>query len=537
MSRLINRLAGRVYGWFDSKEARSTSRPLPAKFNRKARLVLTDLEERAVPATFTVTNINDSGAGSLRQAIADANAATDTDSIVFDASFSTPKQISLFSGELLVSENVTITGPGAGLLTVTNQDGRAFNVNNAGTQIDVTISGLSITGCSASAAGSAIQFNNEKLTLDSIVVAGNTTSSGGGAISASTAGSILNVLNSAIVNNKSTGAGGGFNIASLTSGNTFLMRNSTVSGNSSSALGGGIYHSNTSALTTFSIFNSTITNNTATGGGGLRATSNAATVTLNSTIISGNAGPAASPDILSFKVNSTNSAIGNATGWTVGTSTNDVPIGAVLNLLALSGNGGGTFTHGIGSTASPLVNAGLNPNGETNDQRGAGFPRAVGTIDIGAFELDSTIPLATPGALTAVSDANKLALNPYSFTVTFQSGDDIDVTTLDDGDEVRITGPNGFNQLANFVSASPNTNATSILATYQFAAPGGSWDIADIRAYRISMEGGQVATIAPKRSRRARGVPGQSGDQLCGDEFERLWHGFAATGDHRRQHQ
>src|SRR5436309_17310 len=34
-------------------------------------------------ATFTVTNINDSGAGSLRQAILDANAAAGTDSIVF----------------------------------------------------------------------------------------------------------------------------------------------------------------------------------------------------------------------------------------------------------------------------------------------------------------------------------------------------------------------------------------------------------------------------------------------------------------------
>src|ERR1043166_3441296 len=34
-------------------------------------------------ATFTVTNTNDSGPGSLRQAILDANAASGTDSIVF----------------------------------------------------------------------------------------------------------------------------------------------------------------------------------------------------------------------------------------------------------------------------------------------------------------------------------------------------------------------------------------------------------------------------------------------------------------------
>jgi hypothetical protein len=38
-------------------------------------------------ATFTVTNTNDSGAGSLRQAVLDANAAAGADTIVFDASF------------------------------------------------------------------------------------------------------------------------------------------------------------------------------------------------------------------------------------------------------------------------------------------------------------------------------------------------------------------------------------------------------------------------------------------------------------------
>src|SRR5262249_10952243 len=41
------------------------------------------LEERAVPATFTVTNLSDAGAGSLRDAIDRANAALDADTIVF----------------------------------------------------------------------------------------------------------------------------------------------------------------------------------------------------------------------------------------------------------------------------------------------------------------------------------------------------------------------------------------------------------------------------------------------------------------------
>ena len=36
-------------------------------------------------ATFTVTNLNDSGPGSLRQAVADANVAVGADTITFGA--------------------------------------------------------------------------------------------------------------------------------------------------------------------------------------------------------------------------------------------------------------------------------------------------------------------------------------------------------------------------------------------------------------------------------------------------------------------
>lgn len=43
------------------------------------------LEDRAVPAIFTVVNVNDAGAGSLRQAVLDAAAAAGDDNIVFDA--------------------------------------------------------------------------------------------------------------------------------------------------------------------------------------------------------------------------------------------------------------------------------------------------------------------------------------------------------------------------------------------------------------------------------------------------------------------
>jgi len=71
----------------------------------------------AIPAhatTITVTNINDSGPGSLRGAIA---AASDGDTIQFDPALK-GQTITLTSGELLINNNLTITGPGPSQLTV-----------------------------------------------------------------------------------------------------------------------------------------------------------------------------------------------------------------------------------------------------------------------------------------------------------------------------------------------------------------------------------------------------------------------------------
>ncbi len=93
-------------------------------------------------ATITVINTNDSGPGSLRQALVGAN---DGDTINFDSSLN-GQRITLTSGELNVDKDVTISGPGANNLAVDgNAQSRVFDINPGKT---VTIDGLTVAnGC------------------------------------------------------------------------------------------------------------------------------------------------------------------------------------------------------------------------------------------------------------------------------------------------------------------------------------------------------------------------------------------------------
>lgn len=97
-----------------------------------------------VAATITVTTLDDSGPGSLRDAIAASNSG---DTI----NFAVTGTITLTSGELTVDKNLTITGPGSGSLTVERSTAsgiprfRIFTMPDTGTHFTVSISGLTIT--------------------------------------------------------------------------------------------------------------------------------------------------------------------------------------------------------------------------------------------------------------------------------------------------------------------------------------------------------------------------------------------------------
>src|SRR5262245_1789193 len=89
------------------------------------------LECRLAPANFTVLNDADSGAGSLRQAVLDANANGGADLIDFSSFFNVPRTITLAS-QISVTGPVTIDGPSAINVTISgNHAVRIFDTTPA----------------------------------------------------------------------------------------------------------------------------------------------------------------------------------------------------------------------------------------------------------------------------------------------------------------------------------------------------------------------------------------------------------------------
>ncbi len=101
-------------------------------------------------AVFTVTNANDSGAGSLRQAILDANAVVGPDSIVFDIPGPGVHVIAVPSALPTITEDVTLDGY--------SQPGSAWNTLPAGTNavLQIELQGSGTDGLTI-ASGAVVQ--------------------------------------------------------------------------------------------------------------------------------------------------------------------------------------------------------------------------------------------------------------------------------------------------------------------------------------------------------------------------------------------
>jgi hypothetical protein len=317
-------------------------------------LVLESLEGRFAPST--VTNFNDSGPGSLRQAIIDTPSGGTVD---FQAGLS--GTIALMTGGLLINKDLTIAGPGADLIRISgNNASRVFAIDPSMT---VSISRLTMA--------------------DGRVVG--------------------------------TGAQGG----GIWNAGTLTVTDSTLRGSSASgyyASGGGIYNTNAGTLT---VANSTLSGNSATDpvystdGGGIFVSPSATQTTLWNTILAGNTS-SSSPDVAGRLNSQGHNLIGDGTGASgfadtdvVGTSGN--PIDPLLG--PLQDNGGPTKTMAL-LPGSPAIDAGDNADAPEWDQRGPGYPRITAddpVIDIGAFEVQqggggrATSPRARPVYLDVVA--------------------------------------------------------------------------------------------------------------------------------------
>ena len=430
--------------------------------------------------TFTVDTTADNesngcafGQCTLREAVNGANTLLGGDIINFQAGLT--GTITLTSGALFITSDITINGPGARNLSVSGGGAsRVFVVtNNAlGDETTANISGLTITGGNAQPVligttligdgGGILNTNGATLNLTEVNISGNSALSLGGGIA--TRAILLdetrtNITRSLIGNNTAIAGGGGLsNLGTdLISSAVTTLTNTTVTGNSTLAEGGGV--SNTAG--TMNLTNNTISHNQSVlVGGGIVNVAGIliGEVRMRNNILAENHALVGTDLISSDGLGIFNSFGNNLVGNNLDISASfaasvfignlpqpnagadivgSVGVGfQIVNpqLGALQNNGGQTDTRapGAGSPALDRANncvvtsvcPALNPPAPlTTDQRGAGFPRPVdgdgdGTaiVDIGAYE-SQFVPTGATFIVTNLNDTAPNGCTPADCTL------------------------------------------------------------------------------------------------------------------------
>ena len=266
-------------------------------FNKTTGTMSATSTQNSVKSVLVTNNKDDNSVGSLRQAIANAEAG---DTITFAASM-VGQTINLSSGELGITKNTTIDATGLGITIDAQGQSRVFNIHSGAT---VVLAGLTITGGGNIQYGGGI-YNNSGgvLTVSDCTIIENKVTNGSGIYNTGT----LTITNSTISKNPASNKGGGiYNTGTLTvtnstisenksmssdgggiwnNGTLFVTNESTISGNWAKYHGGGIYNYQGGTVT---ITNSTIAKNKAKGDGGGIDSWRDATVTITSSTITGN---------------------------------------------------------------------------------------------------------------------------------------------------------------------------------------------------------------------------------------------------------
>ena len=226
-----------------------------ARRRRRLRPTVMVLEGRTL-LSILVSNVGDSGPGSLRAAIEQANATPDT--ITFAPSVT--GTITLNSALPDLSNTTDIEGPGATNLTVARSSASGtpdFRVFTVDPSVTASLTGLTIAN-GKSDFGGGIE-NLGTLTLTGCTVSGNTATSKGGGIYSG--GGTLTILGGEVSNNSAIDGGG------ISGGNGALtLTGCTVSGNTATNSGGGLYLNGTKGTATLT--GCTVSNNSAQLPGG-----------------------------------------------------------------------------------------------------------------------------------------------------------------------------------------------------------------------------------------------------------------------------
>ena len=370
-----------------------------------------DAKRHAFPADIIiVTNTNDSGPGSLRDALAAAN---DGDTI--DAT-SVSGTILLTSGELPINHDVTVNGSGAGSLSVdANAASRVFE-NFAS---DVTIRGFTITHgrppVPDTNGGGGI-LNHGGLTLDSCHIvnngAGSQIRNGGHGGGINTLDGTLTVTASIISGNGSSSSGGG---VSGNDGATVILTNCLIEDNRAGCAGGGIAIGN-GQLT---IISSTISGNGVGGpcqggpGGGILFFSNGTLTVANSTISNNGAG--GTPNGYGAGMLLGGEGTGTISNSTIsGNSTGSAnPGGGIVNSLRMLTVSNSTISGNTSGTGGGIANLGTLVTTDTTFSGNGGLSGGA-IYNEGAVEIQNTVLNAGEFGGTILNDGGTVTSLGYN---------------------------------------------------------------------------------------------------------------------------
>ncbi|TAE02807.1 MAG: DUF4347 domain-containing protein, partial [Oscillatoriales cyanobacterium] len=438
-----------------------------------------------VLATFGVTNTNDSGPNSLRDAITQANATPGADIIDLTGITGT---IALASALPIINESLSLNGPGVANLTVSgNSLFQILSTNNG----PVSISNLTFAnggGAINNASGVTLNLTNVNFSSNTaglgaalfnqggtVTIAGSTftantvNGSGGGAIRQG--GGTLSIVDSTFTENTANAASQGGGAILIDSG-AVNITGCTFAGNSSQNTdgGGAIYHRGGGEL--LSIVNSTFTNNiSAADGGAIRNDAQPLTVTsstFNGNRATQNAGAIRNDGVATI----TNSTFSANTAANFGAIRNGGTLNlssSTLTLNTATNQGGGIFntlTANVRNTIIAGNTAPLNPDVDGtftsqgnnligNSGPGTGFTNGVngdqvGTAgtpinpNLGALKNNGG-PTQTHapnlGSLAIDRGNSAIALTTDQRNLTRLSGSNVDIGAVEIQQIVSITAP------------------------------------------------------------------------------------------------